>query len=37
MGSYTTQVEANSEEEAEEIAVEEAPFPYSDYCETDEI
>ena len=35
--SYTTQVEANSEDEAQEIAVEEAPFPYADYYEIDEI
>ena len=35
--SYETEVEANTKEEAEEIAVEEAPFPYVDYCETEEI
>ena len=35
--SYETEVEANSQEEAEEIAVEESPFPYADYCETEEV
>lgn len=34
--SYETEIEANTKEEAEEMAVEEAPFPYVDYCETEE-
>ncbi len=34
--SYETEVEANSQDEAEEFAVEKAPFPWADYCETDE-
>lgn len=34
--SYDTEVEANSKEEAEEIAVTEAPFPYADHCEVEE-
>lgn len=29
-------VEANSQDEAEELAAEEAPFPWADYCETHE-
>lgn len=35
--TYETEVEASSIEEAEEIAAEECPFPYVDYCETEEI
>ena len=35
--SYDTEVEADSQEEAEELAVEEAPFPYGDYCDTEEL
>lgn len=34
--SYETEIEANTKEEAEEMAVEEAPFPYVNYCETEE-
>ena len=34
--SYETYVEANSQDEAEELAAEEAPFPWADYCETGE-
>lgn len=35
--SYETEIEAGTKEEAEKIAVDEAPFPYVDYCETEEI
>ncbi len=34
--SFETTIEAGSQEEAEELAVEKAPFPWADYCETDE-
>ena len=34
--SYETEVEADNQAEAEEIAAEEAPFPFVDYCETTE-
>ena len=34
---YETEIEADTKEEAEEIAVNEAPFPYADYCETEVI
>lgn len=35
--SYDTEVEADNQAEAEEIAMEEAPFTYCDYCETTEV
>ena len=35
--SYETEIEADTKEEAEEIAIDEAPFPYADYCETEEV
>ena len=35
--SYETVVEAETQDEAEEIAGEEAPFPYWDHCETVEL
>lgn len=35
--SYTTQVEADSIDEAEEQAFEESPFPYADHYDTTEI
>ena len=35
--SYETEVEAEKQDEAEEKAVDEAPFPYADYCETEEV
>lgn len=35
--SYETEVEADTQDEAEEIAGAEAPFGYYDYCETEEI
>lgn len=35
--SFETEIEAGSKEEAEEIAAEQAPFPYADYCDTEEI
>lgn len=34
--SYDAEVEADTQDEAEAIAVEEAPFPWADYCDTDE-
>lgn len=33
--TYEIEIEANTKDEAEEIAVEECPFPYVDYCETE--
>lgn len=35
--SYDTEVEADNIDAAEEIAVEEAPFPWVDYCDTEEV
>ena len=35
--SYEVEVEADTQTDAEEIAVEEAPFAACDYCETTEI
>ena len=35
--SYETEIEAFTQDEAEEKAVDESPFPYADYCETDKI
>ena len=34
--SYDTEIEANSKEEAEEMAIDEAPFPYADHCDIEE-
>lgn len=35
--SYDTEVEADTQEEAEEKAVDEAPFSHADYCDTVEV
>lgn len=35
--SYETEVEADTQDEAEEMAGDEAPFPYYDYCETEQM
>lgn len=35
--SFETEVEAETEEAAEEKAINESRFPYADYCETEEI
>lgn len=35
--SYETEIEAGSLEEAEALASEEAPFPYVDHCQTEEL
>lgn len=34
--SYETEVEVNSQDEAEELAAEEAPFSWVDHCYTEE-
>ncbi len=33
--SFETEVEAETQEEAEEKAINESCFPYADYCETE--
>lgn len=35
--SYETEVEAETQEEAEEKAINESRFPYADFCETEEL
>ena len=35
--SFETEVEAETQEEAEEKAINESRFPYADHCETEEI
>lgn len=35
--SYETEIEAETQEEAEGIAIDNSRFPYADYCETEEI
>lgn len=35
--SFETEVEAETQEEAEEKAINESCFPYADYCETEEM
>ena len=35
--SFETEVEAGTQEEAEEKAISESRFPYADYCETEEV
>ena len=35
--SYETEIEADNQDAAESIAAEEAPFPWADYCDTEEI
>lgn len=35
--SFETEVEAETQEEAEKKAINESCFPYADYCETEEM
>ena len=35
--SFETEVDADSQDEAEEKAANESPFPYADYCESEMV
>ena len=35
--TFETEVDADSQDEAEEKAVDESPFPYADYCESEMV
>jgi len=35
--SYETEVEADSQDEAEELATAEVPFPWTEHCDIDEL